>query len=79
MPTVSSVIERLTNSYSPDEHIATAIWCEEDVIGCAKERGMIITREQAQSILDQMDANQDAEIGITWDTIDAGLDELEHK
>ena len=78
MPTVSSVIEHL-QGYKPEEHIATAIWCEADVIGRAEERGMTITREQTQSILDQMDANQDAELGITWDTIDAGLDELASK
>jgi hypothetical protein len=78
MPTVASVIEHL-KGYKPDEHIATAIWCEEDVLGRAEERDMVITREQAQSIIDQMDANQDAELGITWDTIDAGLDELPSK
>jgi len=78
MPTVSSVIEHL-KGYQPDEHIAVAIWCEEDVFGRAEERDMTITKEQAQSIIDQMDANHDAELGITWDTIDAGLDELPSK
>jgi hypothetical protein len=73
MPTVASVIEHL-HGYQSDEHIAVAIWCEEDVLGRAEERGIKITREQAQSILDQMDANHDCESGITWDTIDAGLD-----
>jgi len=79
MPIVSQVIERLGSQYKPDEHIAVAIWCEEDVFGRAEERGMVITREQAQSIIEQMDANHDAELGITWDTIDAGLDELASK
>jgi len=79
MPTVSQVIQRLNSQYQPDEHIAVAIWCEEDVFGRAEERGMAITTEQAQSIIEQMDANHDAEIGITWDTIDAGLDELPSK
>jgi len=76
MPIVAEVIRKLSERYQPNEHIATAIWCEEDVIGRAEERGMSITKEQAQSILEQMDANHDAELGITWDTIDAGLDEL---
>jgi len=31
-----------------DEHVAVAIWCEEDVFTRAKERGWKITREQAQ-------------------------------
>ena len=79
MPTVASLMERLSKQYKPDEYIAVAIWCEEDVLGCAKERGMKITREQAQSILDQMESNHDAEIGITWDTIYSALDELPYE
>jgi hypothetical protein len=44
MPTVREVIKHL-KSYKPDEHIATAIWCEEDVLGRAKERHIPITRQ----------------------------------
>jgi hypothetical protein len=74
MPTVREVIKHL-KSYKPDEHIATAIWCEEDVLGRAKERHIPITREQAQEILDKMDIKQDCELGITWTTIDCYLDD----
>jgi len=52
-----------------------AIWTEEDVLGKAKERGIGITREQVQEILDEMDHRHDASMGITWDTIDAALDD----
>jgi hypothetical protein len=77
MPIVSDVIKRLNEQYKPDEHIATAIWCEEDVIGFAlDEMGKEISREQAQSILDQIDANQDCELGITWETIRSGIEAL---
>ena len=63
--------------WSGDEHVALAVWCEADVIGKAQERGMEITREQAQEILEKMDRQQDSELGITWTTIDVLLDELE--
>ena len=43
----------------------------------AKERGMTITREQAQAVLTKMDNKQDCSLGITWDTIDYYLDELD--
>ena len=77
MPKVSNVIEHL-NGYQPDEHIATAIWCEEDVIGRARERGKEVTREQAQEILDRIDSKWDATIGISWVEIDVYTDaELE--
>ncbi len=59
---------------SPSDHVAVAIWSEEDVLGRAKERGIPITREQAQEILDEMDGKQDCELGITWTTIDCYLD-----
>lgn len=75
MPTVASVIEHL-KTYHPDEHIAAPIWTETDVLITAKERHQSISMEQAQSILDQLDSNHNAEIGITWDSINSALDEL---
>lgn len=76
MPVVADVIEKLNTNYQPDEHIAVAIWCEDDVIGLARERGKVVTREQAQQILDTIDNKQDCSIGISWDVLDAHIDEL---
>lgn len=75
MPTVASVIEHL-KGYKPDEHIATAIWCEEDVLGRAKELGVKITRKQAQEILDELERKQDCELGISWLTLDSAIQDL---
>lgn len=74
MPKVANVIEHL-RSYDPDDHIATAIWCEEDVIGRARERGKEVTKEQAQRILDRIDSKWDATIGISWVELDIYTDE----
>lgn len=76
MPKVKDVIEHL-KGYDPESHIATAIWCEEDVIEYAKNEmdGQEITREQAQEILDEMDRKQDSELGISWTTIQCYLEE----
>ena len=41
-----------------DEHVAVAIWGEEDVFHQAKQRGWKITREQAQEILAKMDGDK---------------------
>ena len=62
--------------YNEGENVAAAIWCECDVFNRAKERGMTITREQAQEVVAKLDDKQDASLGITWDTIDCWLDEL---
>ncbi len=76
MPTVAQARERL--QMDNNQHVAVAIWCEDDVLGRAKERGISCTREQAQEILDYMDSHQDCELGITWTTIDCYLDELKN-
>jgi len=62
---------------SDNEHVAIAIWCEDDVLGRAKELEIKCSREQSQDILDKMDNKQDCSMGISWDTIDCYLWDLE--
>lgn len=75
MPTVTEAKKRF-QGMSSNEHVAIAIWCEDDVLGRAKEKGIKCSREQARDILDKMDNKQDCSIGITWDTIDCYLWDL---
>lgn len=56
------------------QHVAVAIWCEEDVISRAGERGKTVTKEQAAHIIDTIDHKQDCCMGITWDTLDIYTD-----
>lgn len=49
-------------------------WCAADFTGQQKE-GYRISEEQAQEALEQMIRKHDAEIGITWDTVDYYLQE----
>ena len=78
MPMVKDVIKHLTDNYDLDDHIATAIWCEADIILRARQRGKVVTRQQAQRILDTIERKQDCELGISWVTIDVYTDaELE--
>ena len=74
MPTIEEVIKRL--HYSDGQHVAVAIWCEDDVRGRARERHVKCSRAQAREILDKVDHKQDCTLGITWDTLDCYLDEL---
>ena len=75
MTTVKEAIKHLKNYDTLEEHIAVAIWSEEDVLERAKERKIKITKKQAQNIIDRIDRKQDCSIGITWDTIDCYTDE----
>ena len=73
---LQSAARRLIVYNTGDEHVAMALWCEEDVFERARERKMKITREQARYVVKMLDYKQDASLGISWDTIDCYLDEL---
>ena len=75
MATVTEVRKRL--KWMKGQHVAVAIWCEDDVIEYARERRELeITREQARQVIDTIDRKQDSELGISSDTLDCYLDEL---
>jgi len=44
-----------------------------------RQRELNISKEQAEEIVETLDRRHDAELGISWDTIDVYLDELEPK
>ena len=73
MTTVAEAERRL--HWNDGQHVAVAIWCEDDVLGRAKELGYTCSREQAGEMVDMMDNKQDCSLGITWDTIDCYLAE----
>jgi hypothetical protein len=77
MTTVRDLIAHLQRNYRPDDHVATAIWQVDDVRCQAAERGLAISDERAIEIIEWIDSNHDGCLGITWDTIDFGLDHFE--
>lgn len=74
MTTVRDLIAHLQRNYRPDDHIATTIWQVDDVRCQARERGFAISEERAAEILERIDSNHDACLGITWETIHYWLD-----
>jgi len=52
------------------------IWSTEDVLHQAKEKGVKLTEDEANEILLQMERKHDADIGISWGTIDVYIDDL---
>lgn len=76
MTTIKELIERL-QWHNPDEHVAVAIWSVEDVKTQAESRNLKIDDEQAEAIIERIDAKHDASIGISWDTIDCYLDDYD--
>ena len=45
-------------------------WSIEDFIGIAESKGYKISKQKAQEALEHMISKHDAELGITWITID---------
>jgi len=74
MATRDEAIRRIL-SVPEGQQVAMALWERTDVVGRAKDRGVSLTGEQADEILEQMDRKHDCELGITWLTIDCCIDE----
>ena len=51
-------------------------WSTEDVLHQAKEKCVRLTEDEANEILLQMEREHDADIGISWTTIDVYIDDL---
>ena len=52
------------------------IWSTEDVLHQAKQKDVKLTEDEANEILLQMERKHDADIGISWTTIDVYIDYL---
>ena len=52
------------------------IWSTEDVLHQAKQKDVQLTEDEANQILLQMERKHDADIGISWETIDVYIDDL---
>ena len=52
------------------------IWSTEDVLHQAKQKDVKLNEVEANQILLQMERKHDADIGISWTTIDVYIDDL---
>jgi len=76
MTTKEEAVTFIQGFNKPKEHICLIIWSVEDVEERARETNIKITRAEAEEILDKMENNHDATIGVNWDTIGAYLYDL---
>jgi hypothetical protein len=51
-------------------------WCTEDVLDTAKQMEVKLTEEEANDVLFTIEANHDANFGITWDNIEWAIQDL---
>jgi hypothetical protein len=76
---VPTVAEAKTRLEGLEGHVAMALWVREDVIGKAKAMGYTLTNEAADDILDEIDRKQDAELGISWTTLECYIEDYQKK
>jgi hypothetical protein len=70
-----TVAEEKTRLNGIEGHVAIAIWQRADVLGIAEDQGVKLSPEEADEILDDIDANQDCEYGISWMTLQCYVDD----
>jgi hypothetical protein len=71
--TVNSALKDLKH-YPKGAHIAYSIWQVDDVLEKAKEMEVEISETEANEIIDFVHNKRDAELGISWMTIETAID-----
>lgn len=74
MTTKKEAIERIKGCKG--QHVAVAIWSRADVMDLADRREIKVTAAQADAILDEMERKHDAEVGLSWNTLEFYLDQM---
>lgn len=52
------------------------MWHIDDIKGVAENKGVDLTKEQLLKVVDSIEHNHDANIGINWDNIDYHINEI---
>ena len=67
---------KILQAKDPEESVCIHMWVVEDVIGQAKEMHKRITKKEAQQVLEDIERKFNSEFGISWDTINNGIEKL---
>ena len=73
--TFDSAIEACEEALKEVKDRISITWCLEDVLSCAVNNGVKITKNQAREVLSYLKHKHDASIGINWDVIQAIINE----
>ena len=73
--TIKEAIRQL-KTYKPEMECAVALWQPDDATGRAKNRGITLTKDEADEVIYLVQRTQDCELGISWITIDCAIDEI---
>lgn len=75
---IEDLITELQKRYQPETEVVAVFWHKEDIVWRAEDRAIVVSDEEAGQIIEALEANHDASIGINWEVIDFHLDNLKH-
>lgn len=76
MPTVREVVAYLLDNYTDLDVIACAIWTGDDVIDKATKMNLVLSQYEVEEILNRLDDEHNASIGINWDVLETMIQEV---
>jgi hypothetical protein len=63
MTTIKDVAKQIKGLGAPNDHVAVSILTERDVIESAEARGITLTKEQTEKLVDEIDEAHDVSVG----------------
>ena len=76
MSRMRALLSRLRRERDPEEIVAVSIWDCEDVHGQAQSMNISLTPAEAEAVLEDMEQNHDAEIGLNWRSMEAAINRV---
>jgi hypothetical protein len=73
---VRDAISNLLRYHELDQNICMIIWGSEDVELEAKKMNVVMSEEETQAILDNMEDGHDATLGVNWYTIQCHIENV---
>ena len=67
---------KVLRKLDPEETICVHYWQIGDVLLMAEEMEEKVTNDEAQEILEEIEDNIDSEMGVSWDNIRSGIEDL---
>jgi hypothetical protein len=73
---VRDLIKKLVTEYDLDDAICATLWTSEDVDAQAEIDGVSLSLSEQAEIVERLESNFDANIGINWEVIAFEIDSL---
>jgi hypothetical protein len=67
-------IDLALNFLDDNSDIIAIIWCADDVLEIATQKGLNLSQEDCLEVLQSLKSNHDSELGISWNSLHFALD-----